>query len=71
MVQSLKKHKNFYEAILVNRNHNWVPQIENFLTEDENVLVIVGAAHLAGEDGLLVLLKDKGYELERVSYAMP
>ncbi len=71
MVQSMKKHKNFYKAILVDRNKKWVPQIERFLTEDKNVLVIVGAAHLAGEDGLLVLLKDKGYELERVSYAMP
>jgi hypothetical protein len=48
-----------------------VPQIEKFLTEDKNVLVIVGAAHLAGEDGLLALLNEKGYELERVSYVMP
>jgi len=71
LVESMKTYPLFYKNLLVQRNHNWVPQIEKFLTEENNVLVIVGAAHLAGEDGLLVLLKDKGYELERVSYARP
>jgi uncharacterized protein YbaP (TraB family) len=71
LVDSMKTYPLFYEKLLVQRNNNWVPQIEKFLTEDKNVLVIVGAAHLAGEDGLLALLKAKGYELVRVSYVMP
>ena len=71
LVETMKTYPLFYKKLLVQRNNNWVPQIEKFLTEDKNVLVIVGAAHLAGEDGLLVLLKEKGYELERVSYVMP
>lgn len=71
LVDSMKTYPLFYEKLLVQRNNNWVPQIEKFLTEDKNVLVIVGAAHLAGEDGLLALLNEKGYELERVSYVMP
>jgi uncharacterized protein YbaP (TraB family) len=71
LVETMKTYPLFYKKLLVERNNNWVPQIEKFLTEDKNILVIVGAAHLAGEDGLLTLLKRKGYELERVSYAMP
>ncbi|MDH5564210.1 MAG: TraB/GumN family protein [Nitrospirota bacterium] len=71
LVETMKTYPLFYEKLLVERNQNWMPQIEKFLTEDKNVLVIVGAAHLAGEDGLLTLLKRKGYQLERVSYAMP
>jgi len=71
LVETMKTYPLFYEKLLVQRNKNWVPQIEKFLTEEKNVLVIVGAAHLAGEDGLLALLKEKGYELERVSYVMP
>jgi len=71
LVETMKTFPLFYEKLLVQRNNNWVPQIEKFLTEEKNVLVIVGAAHLPGDDGLLHLLKEKGYELERVSYVMP
>ena len=71
LVESFKRYPLYYKNLLVQRNHNWVPQIEEFLTEEKNVLVIVGAAHLPGEDGLLHLLTEKGYELERVSYVMP
>ncbi len=71
MVETTKKHPRLHKRILVDRNHNWIPQIEEFLKEDKNVLVVVGAAHLAGEDGLLTLLTEKGYTLERASYARP
>jgi uncharacterized protein YbaP (TraB family) len=71
LVETLKTYPLFYNKLLVRRNQNWVPQIESFLKEDKNVLVIVGAAHLAGKDGLIALLTDKGYSLERMSYAMP
>lgn len=70
-VEEGKKHPKLHKSLLVDRNKNWIPQIEEFLTEDKNVLVIVGAAHLAGEDGLLTLLTKKGYKLERASYVMP
>ena len=66
-----QKYPNLHKRLLEDRNRNWIPQIEKFLKEDKNVLVIVGAAHLAGEYGLLNLLTEKGYELERVSYVMP
>lgn len=70
-VETYKTFPKYYHGILVRRNHNWVPKIEKFLKDTKNYFVIVGVAHLAGEDGLLALLKEKGYELERVSYAMP
>jgi uncharacterized protein YbaP (TraB family) len=70
-VETYKTFPKYYHGILVRRNHNWVPKIEKFLKDTKNYFVIVGVAHLAGEDGLLALLKEKGYELERVSYVMP
>jgi hypothetical protein len=71
LVETFKTYPLFYKKLLVQRNRNWVPQIASFLKEDSNVLVIVGAAHLAGEDGLIALLTTQGYQIERVSYAMP
>jgi uncharacterized protein YbaP (TraB family) len=54
-----------YEAILVSRNRNWMPIIEEMFTQDGTEFVLVGTAHLVGEDGLLALLTDKGYEVSR------
>jgi hypothetical protein len=71
LVETFKTYPLFYKKLLVQRNLNWVPQIESFLQEDKNVLVIVGAAHLAGEDGLIALLTERGFQIERVSFAMP
>ncbi len=53
-----------YESLLVNRNRNWVPQIEAMLDEPGSVLIAVGAGHLAGPDSVIQMLRDKGYEIE-------
>lgn len=66
-----KKNPRYHRELLTNRNKRWIPQIESFLQKEENVLVIVGAAHLFGNDGLLHLLSEKGYTPERMSFARP
>ncbi len=70
-VATYKTFPKYYHGLLVRRNRSWVPQIEAFLQDDKNYFVIVGVAHLAGEDGLIALLTEKGYDLERMSFAMP
>ncbi|MGB4248866.1 MAG: TraB/GumN family protein [Pseudohongiellaceae bacterium] len=55
-----------YKEILVDRNNNWMPLIENMFSEEGTEFVLVGAAHLVGDDGLLSLLEKKGYEIARV-----
>lgn len=55
-----------YDSLLKTRNMNWLPQIEEMLTNDETEFVLVGAAHLVGPDGLLELLEDKGYSVSRL-----
>ncbi|MEM9668025.1 MAG: TraB/GumN family protein [Pseudomonadota bacterium] len=54
----------YYNAILLSRNRNWVPRIEALLEEEGNVLIAVGAAHLAGPDSVITMLRDKGYKVE-------
>lgn len=54
----------FHEALLVSRNKNWVPRIESLLEQQGNFLIAVGAAHLAGHDSVIKMLRDKGYKIE-------
>lgn len=50
-----------YQQMIVDRNNNWLPHIEKYLSSSETELVLVGALHLVGKDGVLNLLEDKGY----------
>jgi uncharacterized protein YbaP (TraB family) len=62
MLQQLEYAK--YEEFLLNqRNRKWVPVIEKYIREDP-VFIAIGAGHLAGEQGLIKLLKEKGYSVK-------
>jgi hypothetical protein len=54
------------KIILVDRNISWMPDIEKFLKTPETEFVLVGVAHLVGEDGVLELLKKSGYKVEKL-----
>jgi uncharacterized protein YbaP (TraB family) len=55
-----------YDSLLVERNLNWLPIIEQMFSQDGNEFVLVGAAHLVGDDGLLSMLQAKGYQVEKL-----
>jgi len=52
-----------YDRLLVGRNRAWLPKIEALFSWPRPAFVVVGAAHLVGPDGLLAMLKAKGYQL--------
>ena len=61
------KYPELYQKILAQRNRNWIPQIEKMLDGGkDDTLVIVGALHLAGPDGVVHLLQQKGYAVEQI-----
>lgn len=62
----------WYQRLLVKRNERWVKLItEEYIKDDENYFVIGGAAHFTGEDSVIQMLRDEGYEVERVWYHKP
>jgi uncharacterized protein YbaP (TraB family) len=65
LLQGMRDHPELYRALIVDRNLAWLPKIESYLSQSENYLVVVGAAHLAGKDGLIEMLKAKGYAVEQ------
>ncbi|WP_170769023.1 TraB/GumN family protein [Ruegeria lacuscaerulensis] len=53
----------FEEQLLIGRNNNWMAHILDI--QDQTAVIAVGAGHLGGEHGLLNLLEQAGYTLER------
>lgn len=58
-----RRHPPLYERLLAARNRAWMPQLTALLKEPAPHLVIVGAAHLVGPDGLVALLQSQGYQV--------
>ena len=54
-----------YNAFVLVRNRNWVEQIKELLPEQSTIFV-VGSGHLLGDDGLITLLKDRGFKVKPV-----
>lgn len=70
-VQMKKEYPDLYQRINVARNDAWVPKIEKRLLESskDDTLVVVGALHLLGADGVVEKLRAKGYTVKRVCSA--
>jgi uncharacterized protein len=56
----------FGERLLTARNRNWLPKIEDYLRSGRIYFVVVGAAHMGGPEGLLSLLRARGYHIEQL-----
>jgi uncharacterized protein len=66
ILRDLKDEPQMYQRLIVERNRNWLPKIELLFDRRTPAFVVVGAAHLIGPDGLLALLKAKGYAVEQM-----
>jgi uncharacterized protein YbaP (TraB family) len=53
------------DLLVVNRNKNWIPVIEKVI-KNTPTFFGVGAAHLAGDIGVIKLLRKQGYKVESV-----
>lgn len=58
-----------YARINTMRNDAWLPKLEQMLQQEGDILVVVGALHLLGEDGVVDKLAAKGYDVERICSA--
>ncbi len=56
----------FMSLLLDARNRAWIERIEQL--EHKNLVVAAGALHLSGETGVLSLLQQRGYQLDRQAF---
>jgi uncharacterized protein YbaP (TraB family) len=64
LVDGMKDAPEVHRVLFVERNNRWVPKIEACLVK-ARCLVVVGAGHLVGQDGLIELLRRRGYRVEQ------
>ncbi|PSR13855.1 MAG: TraB/GumN family protein [Bacteroidetes bacterium] len=53
----------YEDLLLLQRNRNWIPVMQGLMAK-ETVFFAVGAGHLAGEEGVIALLRKAGYTVE-------
>lgn len=60
---ALREFPQAYDRLLVQRNRNWLPEIEKMIADGKSYFIAVGSAHLVGKDSVVALLREKGYEV--------
>ena len=60
---------NYEDILIYNRNRNWVQKLKTLMRE-RSLTIAVGAGHLAGEKGVIKLLRKEGYTVKPVKYKM-
>jgi uncharacterized protein YbaP (TraB family) len=65
-LKDLKLYPRLYQTLIVDRNNKWMRNIEGYLNGSGNTMVVMGAAHLVGADGLVNLLRKRGYKVVKL-----
>lgn len=62
-------HPALYRELFAQRSLSWLPKIEAMFQTSKPKFVLVGVGHLAGPEGLIAQLKQRGYTIEQVKSA--
>ena len=52
-----------FKTLLVDRNRDWFGDLTALIETKDIEFILVGALHMAGDDGLISMLKKDGYEV--------
>jgi uncharacterized protein YbaP (TraB family) len=59
-----------YENLIVKRNYKITSKLDSLLKTKKSLFCAVGAGHLAGSDGLIRMLRSKGYRLRPIIWTI-
>jgi uncharacterized protein YbaP (TraB family) len=66
MLADMQQYTELYEVIVAERNRRWIAAINEYMTHDDDYLIIVGALHLVGDEGVPSLLRKQGTEIKQL-----
>ena len=55
-----------FDRLILGRNVKMAEKIESYIHSEETIFVVVGAAHVVGEQGIIQILRRKGYFIRRM-----
>ncbi|MEM6512154.1 MAG: TraB/GumN family protein [Pseudomonadota bacterium] len=67
VLSDIKDFPELYDVIVADRNARWVDTINTLLDDDDDYLIIVGALHLVGPDGVPALLEAQGNDVTQLN----
>lgn len=67
MLDELANFPELYDVVVVDRNRRWIDQLVPLTERDEDYLVIVGALHLIGDDGVPAMLEAAGVDVRQLN----
>jgi uncharacterized protein YbaP (TraB family) len=65
LLAGMREYPELHQKLIVDRNRRWLPDIEKLIAQGGDAMVVVGAAHLVGQDGLIEMLKSRSYTMEQ------
>ena len=66
-IAEMKRHEPaLYDQLLPGRNRQWFSTVTRALVRKHNVMILVGALHLPGDDGLIEMLRGEGFNPEQM-----
>jgi uncharacterized protein YbaP (TraB family) len=66
LLREMDAYEELHQAILVDRNKRWIAPLVDLLDDEDDYLVIVGAAHLVGDDSVPDLLSREGVRIKQL-----
>ena len=66
LLDSMGEQDELLAALVTDRNRRWADTIATWLDDDRDYLVVVGALHLVGDDGVPALLDREGFGIQQL-----
>ena len=70
LLSDMSGYDELYDTIVVDRNRDWVRQIDRLLDDSDDYLIVVGTMHLVGKDGVPELLKKRGHQVTQMQQTL-